>query len=220
MVAFRLGSHVSDIASTPSVYVFGWGDVDSHHSCHTAVGELDHPIDLTGHVLSPFYTRNIDYLNSRFHSIAHLMFYHYAVTAGQKTFATGIRKWSKHLTDFPTPKFVTIDWIQQWRMILMDICSHLCLTDESVRTALIATGPRPFKLHRAKPWGYIPNDPDTSTLHHTAARADLNSDILIDIRVRATSNTLTPGSWLKQKQSRPGTRNAAASLAIGLQAQK
>ena len=124
------------------------------------------------------------------------MCYRYAVTAGQKTFATGIRKWSKHLTDFPTPKFETIDWIQQWRMILLDVYTHLCLTDESVRAALIATGSRPFKLHCVKPWGHVPSDPDTSTLHHTAMRADLISDILIDIRVRATSNTWTACSWL------------------------
>ena len=111
------------------------------------------------------------------------MCYRYA-----KTFATGIRKWSKHLTDFPTPKFETIDWLQRWRVILSDIC----LTDESVRAALIATGPRPFKLHCAKPWGYVSSDPDTSTLHHTAARTHLISDILIDARIRATSDKLTP----------------------------
>ena len=63
----------------------------------------------------------------------------------------------------------------------MDIYSKLCITDESLRAALIATGPRPFKLHCVKPWGYVPSDPDTSTLHHTAVRADLISDILIDV---------------------------------------
>ena len=102
----------------------------------------------------------------------------------------------------------------------MDIYSHLCLTDESVRAALIATGPQPFKLHCAKPWGYVPSDPDTSTVHHTAARADLISDILIDVRIRATLDTLTPCTWLTPRHSRPGTRNAARSLAAGLQAQK
>ena len=125
-VAFRPGSHVSDITSTPSVNVSSWEDADGHHSRPMAVSELDRPIDLTGHVLSPFYIRNIDYQDSRFNSIAHLMCYRYAVAAGQKTFATGITKWSKHLTDFPTPKCETIDWIQQWQMILMDIYSHLC----------------------------------------------------------------------------------------------
>ena len=154
-VAFRPGSHVIDITSTPSVDVSGWEDADSHHSLPKDVNELDRPIDLTGHVLSPFYIRNIDYQDSRFHPIAHLMCYRYAVAAGQTTFATGIRKWYKHLTDFPTPKFETIDWIQRWRMILMDIYSHLCLTDESVREDLIATGPRPFKLHCIRPWGYV-----------------------------------------------------------------
>ena len=91
------------------------------------------------------------------------MCYRYAIVAGQKTFATGIRKWSKHLTDFPTLKFKTIHWEQQWRAVLMDIYSHLCLADVSVKTALITTGPRPFKLHCLKPWGCVPNDPDTST---------------------------------------------------------
>ena len=197
----------------------GWEDVASRHSCQTAVSELDRPIDLTGHVLSSFYIRNIDYLDIIFNSIAHLMCYRYAVAAAQKTFATGIRKWSKHLIDFPTPTFVTIDWIQQWRVVLVDIYSHLCLTDESFRAALIVTGPRPFKLHFTQPRGYVPNDPYTSMLHQTAALADLISDILIEIRVRATSNTLTPSRWLKQKQSRPGTREVARSLANRLQAQ-
>ena len=91
-VALRPGSHVSDITSTLSMDVSGWEDADSHHSRPTAVSELDRPIDFTGPVLSPSYIRNIDYQDSRFHSIAHLMCYHYAVVAGQKTFVTGIRK--------------------------------------------------------------------------------------------------------------------------------
>ena len=56
------------------------------------------------------------------------MCYRYAIVNGQKTFATGIRKWSKHLTDFPTPKFTTLDCVQQWQSLLVDIYSHLCLT--------------------------------------------------------------------------------------------
>ena len=103
MVAVRPGSHVCDVISTLTVDVPGWEDVASHQSCCTAVSELDRPIDLTGHVLSPFYIRNMDYPDSRFHSVAHLICYRYAVAVGPKTFATGIRKWSKHLTDFPTP---------------------------------------------------------------------------------------------------------------------
>ena len=86
-------------------------------------------------------------------------------------------------------------------IIMMDIYSHLCLTDESFRDTLIATGPQPFRLQYAQPWGYVPN--------HTAARADLISNILIEVSVCATSNTLPPVSWLKQKQSRPGTLNQA-----------
>ena len=84
-VAFRPGSHVSDMTPAPSVDVSGWEDTGSHHSRSTTVNELDSPIDLTGHILSPFDIRNIDYQDSRFHSIAHLMCYPYAVAAEQKT---------------------------------------------------------------------------------------------------------------------------------------
>ena len=150
-MAFRPGSHVSDVTSTPSVDVSGWEDVASHHSGQTAVSDLDRQIDLTGHVLPPFFVRNMDYMDSIFHSIAHLMCYRYAIAAGQITFATGIRNWSKHLVDFPTPKFVVSNKIQQWREILIDIYNHLCLTDESFSVALIDTGPRPFILQCTQP---------------------------------------------------------------------
>ena len=158
-------------------------------------------------------------MDSRFHSIAHLMCYRYAITAGQRTFATGIRKWSKHLVDFPTPKFVASNKIQQWREILIDIYSHLCLTDESLRAALIDTGPRPFRLQCAQPWGCVPSDPDPVS-HHTAARAALISYILIKVRVCPASNTLTAAAsrWLGLQYSCRGTRRAAISLAERVQA--
>ena len=92
----------------------------------------------------------------------------------------------------------------------MDIYSHLCLTDVSVETALIQSGPRPFKLHCAKPWGYIPNDPDTGL------RANIVSDILIDTRVLSTSDKLTSFTWLMPGFSRPGLRNVARSLVPAL----
>ena len=124
------------------------------------------------------------------------MCYRYAIENEQRTFATGIRKWSKHLVDFPTPKFVANNKIQQWREILTYIYSHLCMTDESFKAALIDTGPRPFRLQCAQPRGYVPIDPDTSVLHHTAPRADVISDILIQVRVGAVSNKLTACRWL------------------------
>ena len=193
--------------------VSGWGETDSHHSDSVVLKDLDSPIDLAGHILSPFYNRNLNYQDSHFHSIAHLMCYRYAVANGQKTFATGIRKWSIHLTDFSAPKFKTIDWEQQWRAVLMDIYSHLCLMDVSVKTALIQSGPRPFKLHCAKPWGYILNDPDTGL------RTNIVCDILIDTRVLATSDKLTSCTWLMPRLSRPGLRNAARSSDQALLAQ-
>ena len=81
-VAFPPDSHISDITSTPSVDVSDWDDVNTHHSGPKVLQELDSPIDLTGHILSPFYIRDLNYQDSRFHSIAHLMYRH-AVVAGQ-----------------------------------------------------------------------------------------------------------------------------------------
>ena len=115
------GSHVSDITPDPSIDVSAWGDENDIPNGSTVLKNLDQPIDLTGHVLLPFYHRNIMYQDGKFHSIAHLMCYIYAIANGQKTFATGIRKWSRHLNDFPTHKFTTPDYIQQWLSILTDI---------------------------------------------------------------------------------------------------
>ena len=176
-VAFRPGSHVSDMTPDPSVDVSGWEDRDDIHTDSNVLKDLDRPIDLTGHVLSTFYLRHLDYQDSRLHSIAHLMCCRYARANAQKAFATGIRKWSKHLTEFPTPKFKTLDCVQQWQSVLVDIYSHLCLTDVSFKTMLINTGRRPFTLHCMKPWGCVPNDPDT------CPRADLINDILVSVRV-------------------------------------
>ena len=155
-MSFRPGSQVSDVTSTPSVDVSEWGGMDSHNSRQTTVGNLGRPVDLSGHVLSPFFVRNMHYMDCRFHSIAHLMCYRYAVANNQRTFATDIRKWARHLVDFPTPKFVTSNEIQQWREILVDIYNHLCMTDESLKAALIDTGPRPFSLQCAQPWVMYP----------------------------------------------------------------
>ena len=76
----------------------------------------------------------------------HLMCYRYAVLQGLKTFANSVRKWVKHLTDFPTPRFQTPDWQTWCRSVLQDIYSHLCLADAAVKTALVDTGPSAFLL--------------------------------------------------------------------------
>ena len=174
-----------------------WDEMNTHH----LITDLDSPIALTGHILSPFYIRDLNYQDSRFHSIAHLMCYRHAVVAGQKTFATGIRKWSKHLIDYPTHTFKTIDWQQQWRSVLMDIYSHLCLTDVSFKTVLIQSGPRPFTLHCCTTWGDIPNEPDTGL------RANVISDIL-HVHVHLPQQA----GWY----SRPGLRNATRWFAPAL----
>ena len=199
---FRPGSHIIDITSTPSVDVSDWDEMNTHSSGSNILKELDSPIDITGHILSPFYIRELNYQDSRFHSIVHLMCYRHVVVAGQKTFATGIRKWWKHFIDFSTPKFKTIDWHRQWRSVLMDIYSHLCLTDVSFKTALIQSGPRPFTLNCCTTWGDIPNEPDTGL------RANVISDILVDTCVLDTTGRLTACTWLAPGYSRPGLRNA------------
>ena len=74
-VAFRPGSRVSDTTPDPSVDVSGWEDMNDLNTSSTVIKDLDQPIDITGHVLSPFHHRNRDYQDFRFHSIAHLMCY-------------------------------------------------------------------------------------------------------------------------------------------------
>ena len=123
------------------------------------------------------------------------MCYRYAIANDQKTFATGIRKWSKHLTEFSMPKFTTLDCVQQWQSVLVDIYSHLCLVDVAFKTMLINTGPRPFTLHCMKPWGCVPNDPDICPC------ADLINDILVNVHVLTgevvslSAGLWTTGAW-------------------------
>ena len=91
-VAFRPGSHVSDITPNPSVDVSAWGDENGLPASSTVLHNLDQPIDLTGHELSPFYQRDIMYqdLISFYRPFNVLLI----ISNGQKTFARGIRKWS------------------------------------------------------------------------------------------------------------------------------
>ena len=73
---------------------------------------------------------------------------------------------------------------------------------------VIAT--RPFTLHCMKPWGCVPNDPDT------CPRADLINDILVNVRVLAATDRLTPCRWLVHRQSHPGTRRALLAVGGGI----
>ena len=125
-----------------------WKYASTTSTCSDIQIKLDDPIDLTEHILSPFFVRDLHYQGCRFHSIAHLIYYRYAVIHGLRLFATSIRKWAKHLTDFPTSRFQTPDWQVVCRALLTEIYGHLCINDMAVKTALIDTGPRPFTLHR------------------------------------------------------------------------
>ena len=178
-----------------------WNNSNAQHSSSDIRLKLDNPIDLTGHILSPFFVREFVYQGSRFHSIAHLMCYRYAVLQGQKTFANG--KWVKHLTDFPTPRFQTPDWQVQCRSVLAEIYGHLCLTDLAVKTALIDSDPRPFMLHCSAPWGALHSDSST------ALCGNLISDILVETCVHFVAGKLTSPSWLQPGYAHTGLRQAA-----------
>ena len=161
-VAFRPGSDIGEVTPDPSVDVSAWGDEIDLHQDSIVQEDFDRPIDLTGHILSPFYQRELIYQDCKLQSIAHLLCYRYAVVNDQKTFATGIRKWSRRLVDFPSPKFTSTTETQQWLEILTEIYTYLCTTDERIRSALIDTGPHPFTLECRSPWGHVLNDPDIS----------------------------------------------------------
>ena len=74
--------------------------------------------------------------------------------------------------------------------MLSEIYSHLCLTDASVKTALIDTGPRPFDLQCSTPWG------GGGFCDTPGARGTLVSDILIEARVGLVAGRLTSAKWL------------------------
>ena len=162
-VAFRPGSDMGDVTPDPSVDVSAWENASVLQQDSEIVSDLDIPIDLKGHILSPFYKRELIYQDCTFQSIAHLLCYRYAIINNQKTFATGIRKWSRTLADFPRPKFKTDTEVQQWREILTEIYTYLCVTDERIRSALIQSGPRPFTVECKSPWGLDREYPATTT---------------------------------------------------------
>ena len=182
-MAFRPGSDMGDVTPDPSVDVSAWEDASVLHHDSEIVSDLDMPIDLKGHILSPFYQHELIYQDCTFQSIAHLMCYRYAIINNQKTFATGIRKWSRTLLDFPRPKFQTNTEVQQWREILTEIYNYLCVTDAGIRSTLIKSGPRPFTVDCKSPWGCDREYPATATTPHRC----LISDVLIDVRVAASS---------------------------------
>ena len=200
-VVFHPGSHVSESEPTPSVIVSTWKDLSTPSTNSEIRVKLDNPIDLTGYLLSPFFVREFHYQGCRFHSIAHLMCYHYAMIHDLKSFATSIRKWSRHLTDFLTYRFQTPDWQVQCRTVLKEIYSHPCLTDISVKTALADTRPRPFNLQCSMPWGGLYDIP--------GARGTLISEILIEAHVDLAAGRLTSAAWLQPTATRGGLRNAA-----------
>ena len=201
-MAFRPGSHISNSDSTPSVDVSTWNDLNTPLSSADIHLKLDQPM---GHILSPFFVREFVYQGSRLHSVAHLMCYCYAVIQGLKTFANGIHKWVKHLTDFPTPRFQTPDWQTQCRSVLQDIhvYSHLCLTDVAVKTSLVDSGPRPFFLHCIPSWGGLT---DASS---AAFSGNIVNDILVETCVHLVAEKLTSPEWLQPGYTRMGLRHAA-----------
>ena len=117
------------------------------------------------------------------------MCYRYAMINDLKSFATSVRKWSRHLTDFPTDRFQSHDWQVQCHSVLKEIYWHLCLTNVSVKTALVDTGPRPFVLQCSTPWGGLYDIP--------GVHGSLVSDILIEARVDLAAGRLSSSEWLQ-----------------------
>ena len=187
-VAFRPGSNAGDVTPDPSVDVSAWEGTSVLQPGSDIINDLDKPIDLDGHILSPFYPREIIYQNCTFLSIAHLLCYRYAIINNQKIFATGIRKWSRPLRDFPTPKFSSTTEIDQWRIILEEIYAFLCINNSEMRSSLILSGPRPFTVTARLPWG-------SETKTATPQRGLLN-DVLLSLRVAATHDRLKDNTWL------------------------
>ena len=109
----------------------------------------------------------------------------------------------KSFATTPTARFQTPDWQSQCRSVLIDIYSHLCLTDVAVKTALVDTGPRSFSLWCSAPWGGLCD----STAG--VSRGNLISDILIETRVHLATGRLTLSEWLMPGATRGGLRKAA-----------
>ena len=65
-MAFRPGSHVSDMTPDPSVDVSDWDETNDLHTSTPVTAELEQTFDITGHIMSPFYHRQLDYQDSRF----------------------------------------------------------------------------------------------------------------------------------------------------------
>ena len=99
-VAFRPGSDMGEVTPEPSVDVSAWENASVLQQDSEIVSDLDIPIDLKGHILSPFYKRELVYQDCTFQSIAHLMCYRYAIINNQKTFATGIKEMVPHAGGF------------------------------------------------------------------------------------------------------------------------
>ena len=84
--------------------------------------------------------------------------------------------------------------VQQWREILTEIYTYLCVTDAGIRSTLIQSGPRPFTVECKSPWGLDREYPATTTT--TPPHRCLISDVLVDVRVAASSDKLKACTWL------------------------
>ena len=129
------------------------------------------------------------------------MCFRYAVLNNLKLFAISVRKWSRHLTEFPIVRFVTNNWQAMCRCILKDIYSHLCLNDVTVRRALVDSGPKPFVLHCQTQQGGLD---------------DMVNDVLIETRVEMVAGRLSRTDWLQPTTTRGGLRNARRWLEVAL----
>jgi hypothetical protein len=153
--------------------------------------DLDTPIELAEHTLSPFYDRSLDYNGVRFNSIAQLMLYRDAICRGDKTAANRIRGWRKRFTDFPPSDLSPTD-ISRQRHIWGEIYDHLCVYNAVIRAALLRSGPHPFTLSTCRsPWGAV------SHLGADKAASELVNAVLVECRVWLASGKMSAPDWLE-----------------------
>ena len=72
--------------------------VNSHVDCRKGTKNLDTVIDLTGHVLPPFYVREIHFDGAKLYLVVHLLLYRVTVLADDRGRERNIMRWI-----FPVP---------------------------------------------------------------------------------------------------------------------